>query len=87
MRGCNVRNMNPEKSEALSPELQRALEPLLAAIEELSERLRSRSSTSARRLPSRWGRQFGIKLHIELQACDSEICGFIGSADADDDLT
>jgi transposase len=25
-RGCNVRNMNPEKAESLSPELQRALE-------------------------------------------------------------
>jgi transposase len=32
-RGCNVRNMNPEKAEGLSPELQRALEPLLAGIE------------------------------------------------------
>jgi len=38
-RGCNVRNMDPEKAEALSPELQRALEPLLATIEELSERI------------------------------------------------
>ena len=40
MRGCNVRNMNPEKAEGLSPELQRALEPLLSAIEELNERIR-----------------------------------------------
>jgi len=39
LRGCNVRNMNPEKAEALSPELQRALQPLLSAIEELSERI------------------------------------------------
>jgi len=39
LRGCNVRNMNPEKAEGLSPELQRALEPLLAAIEELSARI------------------------------------------------
>jgi transposase len=39
LRGCNVRNMNPEKAEGLSPELQRALEPLLAAIEEVSERI------------------------------------------------
>jgi transposase len=31
--------MNPEKAEGLSPELQRALEPLLAAIELLSERI------------------------------------------------
>src|SRR5438309_8089970 len=40
LRGCNVRNMNPEKAEGLSPELQRALERLLAAIESLSERIR-----------------------------------------------
>jgi len=39
LRGCNVRNMNPEKAESLSPELQRALEPLLSAIAELSERI------------------------------------------------
>src|SRR5450755_946952 len=39
LRGCNVRNMNPEKAESLSPELQRALEPLLNAIESLSERI------------------------------------------------
>jgi len=37
LRGCNVRNMNPEKAEALSPKLQSALEPLLAEIESLSE--------------------------------------------------
>jgi transposase len=36
LRGCNVRNMNPEKAEGLSPELQRALEPLLVALESLS---------------------------------------------------
>jgi transposase len=40
LRGCNVRNMNPEKAEGLSPELQRALQPLLAGIESLSERIR-----------------------------------------------
>src|SRR5437868_11362014 len=40
LRGCNPRNMNPEKASALSPELQRALEPLLAGIESLSERIR-----------------------------------------------
>ena len=39
LRGCNVRNINPEKAEGLSAELQRALEPLLSAIEELSERI------------------------------------------------
>src|ERR1700756_342522 len=40
LRGCNVRNMNREKAEILSPELQTALEPLLAGIESLSERIR-----------------------------------------------
>jgi transposase len=40
LRGCNVRNMNPEKAAALSPELRTALEPLLAGIESLSERIR-----------------------------------------------
>src|SRR6202048_1664117 len=39
LRGCNVRNMNAEKAEGLSPELQRALEPLLAGIEAVSERI------------------------------------------------
>src|SRR5579872_1185556 len=39
LRGCNVRNMNPEKAEGLSPELQTALEPLLAAIESVSQRI------------------------------------------------
>jgi transposase len=32
--------MNPEKAEGLSPELRTALEPLLAGIESLSERIR-----------------------------------------------
>jgi transposase len=41
LRGCNVRNMNPEKAEGLSPELQAALEPLLAGIESLSEHIRA----------------------------------------------
>jgi len=39
LRGCNVRNMNPEKAEGLSPELQKALEPLLTALESLSEQI------------------------------------------------
>ena len=39
LRGCNVRNMNPEKAEALSPELQAALQPLLLALESLSEQI------------------------------------------------
>src|SRR5262249_32700224 len=39
LRGCNVRNMNPEKAEALSPDVQAALQPLLAALESLSERI------------------------------------------------
>jgi len=40
LRGCNVRNMNPEKAEGLSPELQAALEPLLACMESVSEQIR-----------------------------------------------
>ena len=40
LRGCNVRNMNPEKAEGLSPELQSALKPLLTALESLSEQIR-----------------------------------------------
>jgi transposase len=40
LRGCNVRNMNPEKAEGLSPELQAALKPLLAAIESVSQQIR-----------------------------------------------
>src|ERR1700686_1044727 len=39
LRGCNPRNVNPEKAQGLSPELQSALQPLLAAIESLSERI------------------------------------------------
>jgi transposase len=39
LRGCNVRNMNPEKAEGLSPELQAALGPLLAAIASVSEHI------------------------------------------------
>lgn len=40
LRGCNVRNMNPEKAEGLSPELQATLQPLLTGIEALSEQIR-----------------------------------------------
>src|SRR2546423_5647614 len=40
LRGCNARNMNPEKAEGLSPELQSALQPLLVGIESLSEQIR-----------------------------------------------
>src|SRR5262245_45028112 len=39
LRGCNVRNMNPEKAQALSPELQAALQPLLAVLEVLSDQI------------------------------------------------
>ena len=40
LRGCNARNMNPEKAQELSPELQAALGPMLEAIESLSARIR-----------------------------------------------
>ena len=36
LRSCNVRNVNPEKAESLSPELQVALQPLPTAIENVS---------------------------------------------------
>src|SRR5437588_2454903 len=39
LRSCNVRNMNPEKAVGLSPELQGALQPLLATLGSLSERI------------------------------------------------
>jgi transposase len=39
LRGCNVRNMNPEKAGSLSPELRAALQPLLSAIEAVSEHI------------------------------------------------
>ena len=38
-RGCNPRNMDAEKAQTLSPELQAALGPLLQALESLSERI------------------------------------------------
>src|SRR5438093_10199180 len=40
LRGCNSRNMKPEKASGLSPELQSALQPLLVGIESLSEQIR-----------------------------------------------
>jgi len=40
LRSCNVRNMDPEKAEGLSPELQAALAPLLRTIESLSAGIR-----------------------------------------------
>src|ERR1700693_5884788 len=39
LRGCSPRNMNAEKSKGLSAELQMALEPLLRAIESLSQQI------------------------------------------------
>ena len=39
LRGCNPRNLDKEKAQALSPELQAALGPLLQALESLSERI------------------------------------------------
>ena len=40
LRGCNVRNLNPEKAASLSPELQAALAPLLTALESVSGQIR-----------------------------------------------
>jgi len=39
LRGCSPRNMDAEKSKGLSAELQMALEPLLRAIESLSQQI------------------------------------------------
>src|ERR1700690_757342 len=39
LRGCNPRNLDTEKAQTLSPELQAALGPLLQALESLSERI------------------------------------------------
>ena len=39
LRGCNPRNMDTEKAQTLSPELQAALSPLLQALESLSEHI------------------------------------------------
>ena len=39
LRGCNVRNMDPEKAAGLSPELQAALQPLLRAMQSISEQI------------------------------------------------
>jgi transposase len=39
LRGCNARNMGAEKRKGLSAELQIALEPLLRAIESLSQQI------------------------------------------------
>ena len=39
LRGCNIRNMNPEKADGLSAELQKGLGPLLAASAALSEQI------------------------------------------------
>ena len=39
LRGCNPRNLDTEKAQRLSPELQAALGPLLQALEALSERI------------------------------------------------
>src|SRR5512140_866313 len=46
LRSCNVRKLNAEKAESLSPELQAALEPLLNAIESLSERIENLAQQS-----------------------------------------
>ena len=39
LRGCNARGMKPKAAQDLSPELKRALEPLLREIESVSERI------------------------------------------------
>ena len=48
IRGCNPRNLDTEKAQALSPELQAALGPLLQAAEALTDRSPSTTSGSSR---------------------------------------
>jgi len=57
LRGCSPRNLNAEKARQLSPELQAALEPLLGAIESLSQRIyeyTDRSRRSPRKVIRKW---------------------------------
>ncbi len=57
LRGCNPRNVKPEKVSGLSPELQ-AAEPLLAGIEALSQQIREynrRIEFLAKESDPRWG--------------------------------
>jgi len=39
LRGCNARGMKPQAAQDLSPELKRALEPMMREIESVSERI------------------------------------------------
>src|ERR1700730_9271868 len=39
LRGCNARGMKPQVAQDLSPELKRALEPMMREIESVSERI------------------------------------------------
>jgi transposase len=39
LRGCNARGMKPKAAQDLSPELKRALEPMMREIESVSERI------------------------------------------------
>jgi transposase len=57
LRGCNVRNMNPEKAAGLSPELQAALDPLLAGIAAVSEQPSTTNGSRSwrRKVIRRWG--------------------------------
>jgi hypothetical protein len=77
LRGCNVRNMNPEKAEGLSPELQRALEPLLSAIAELSERIENLAQQSYPQAPNRWQH----RLNRERPTCIERNESLVESAD------
>jgi transposase len=48
LRGCNPRNMNTKKAQGLSPELRAALEPLLGAIESLTNGSANTTSRSSK---------------------------------------
>ena len=71
LRSCNVRNLNPEKAESLSPELQAALEPLLNAIESLSERIVEYNE----RMENRYSRRY-------CRGVDGQVARFVKDATA-----
>ena len=71
LRSCNLRNLNPEKAESLSPELQAALEPLLNAIESLSERIVEYNE----RMENRYSRRY-------CRGVDGQVARFVKDATA-----
>ncbi len=61
LRGCNVRNLNPEKAAALSPELQAALAPLLTTLESVSQQIREYNERIEQLAEQRYPRTWLLK--------------------------